>query len=64
MELEGNIPNTVDLSDSTSTSIPPITSALRPVAANGLGLMSSASHTEKGVFSPVNCIYIPYEGVV
>lgn len=62
MALEGDIPITVDLSDHT-TSIPQITSAFHPVVADGFGTTSFADHPEQGAFSPVNCIYIPYDGV-
>lgn len=62
MALEGDIPNTV-VSSGHTTSISPFTSSFPPVAANGLNLTGSASHPEQGAFSPVNCIYIPYDSV-
>lgn len=63
MASEENMPTTVDWSDPT---IPiPRTSSFRrvPVVADEPGNLDFANHPEQGVFSPVNCIYIPYDGI-
>lgn len=63
MASEENMPTTVDLSDST---IPiPSISSFRPVpvVADEPGTVDFASHSEQGAFSPLNCIYIPYDDI-